>query len=177
MNLLQDTPSHSVHAWIRRHGSTGAPSETPLESVTVDPEAAVGLARAGAALYFRAPEELERLLVPGLCMALGAAFASWYPGDGKPRGEIETFVSPSGHVTGWHTDFQHNFTLQLRGSKKWRFKKGPVEHNIRALTPHYRSRSNFEQQMKLHLLSDPLQSEYCPPSSFFEDAEEVTVHA
>jgi len=149
----------------------------PLESVAVDAEAALVLARAGAALYFRAPEELEDLLVPGLCNALGAAFAGRYPGDGKPRGEIETFIAGRGHVTGWHTDFQHNFTLQLRGSKTWRFKRGPVEHNIRALTPHYRSRSNYEQQMKLHLTSNPSSVDFRPPDSFFEDAEEVTLSA
>merc|ERR1740123_2924561 len=147
MSLLQNTPSQNVHAWIRKPESMGAPKDAHLESI----------------------------FVSGLCVGLGSAFASWYPGDGKPRGEIETFVSGKGHVTGWHTDFQHNFTLQLRGSKKWRFKRGPVEHNVRALTPHYRSRSNFEQQMKLHLLSDPSHQEFRPPDPFFDDAAEVTL--
>lgn len=49
----------------------------------------------------------------GLCHALGSGAAGSYP-DGRPRGEVETFVAPSGHVTGWHTDFQNNFTFQLR---------------------------------------------------------------
>ncbi|CAE7907940.1 jcdD [Symbiodinium necroappetens] len=100
-----------------------------------------------------------------------------YPGDGRPRGEIETFVASEGHVTGWHTDFQHNFTFQLRGAKRWRFKAGPVKNNVRALTPHFQTRSNFEQQMKLHLLSDPTEPVFRPPDDFFADAEEVELHA
>jgi len=177
--LLEETPSERVHAWVRRPQvvATDDGSPAPLESVTVDAEAALGLARAGAALYFRAPEELENLLVPGLCRALGLAFAGRYPGDGRPRGEIETFIAGRGHVTGWHTDFQHNFSIQLRGSKVWRFKCGPVLHNLRALTPHYTSRAAYEQQMKLHLLSDPSSPEFRPPEAFFEDAEEVTLSA
>merc|ERR1719361_1735009 len=155
-SLLEQTPSERVHTWIRaaeagsastdagsRAENSGGDADTtrpPLDSVAVDAEAALGLARAGAALYFRAPEELENLLVPGISAALGTAFAGRYPGDARPRGEIETFVAGRGHVTGWHTDFQHNFTLQLRGSKVWRFKRGPVLHNLRALTPHYQSR-------------------------------------
>lgn len=117
------------------------------------------------------------MLVPGICDGLGSSFAGRYPGDGKPRGEIETFVAGKGHITGWHTDFQHNFTLQLKGSKTWYLKSGPVKNNIRALTPHYQARSNFEQQMKLHLISDPESPDYEPPASFFQDAEKVTLQA
>lgn len=170
--LLQETPSENVHAWVPDR--SGAAS---LESVAVDAQAGLTLARTGAALYFRAPEELETIFVSALCSALGMGAAGFYPGDQRPRGEIETFVAGKGHVTGWHTDFQHNFTVQLRGSKTWRFKRGPVEHNVRALTPHYRTRANFEQQMKVHAFSDPTSMEYRPPDSFFSDAEEVVVAA
>eukprot|EP00913_Durusdinium_trenchii_P020653 g19394.t1 len=123
-DMLQETPSEQVHAWLK------SPTETALQSVPLEPAAALALQRCGqAALYFRAPEALEDLLVPGICTGLRAAFAGIYPGDGRPRGEIETFVAQRGHVTGWHTDFQHNFTFQLRGSKRWRFKQGPVKNN------------------------------------------------
>eukprot|EP00927_Polykrikos_kofoidii_P073135 TRINITY_DN69208_c0_g1_i1.p1 TRINITY_DN69208_c0_g1~~TRINITY_DN69208_c0_g1_i1.p1 ORF type:complete len:643 (-),score=86.12 TRINITY_DN69208_c0_g1_i1:50-1978(-) len=168
--LLEESPSERIHAWLKHSGHV---RERPLDSVPVDADAALGLHRAGASLYFRAPEELERLLVSGFTSALGAGLCGRYPGDGRPRGEIETFVCSSGHVTGWHTDFQHNFTIQLRGTKRWRFKHGPVKHNLRALTPHYRTRSNFEEQMKMHLLSSPSSTDYRPPDTFFEDAEEV----
>lgn len=165
------------------------------------------------------------------------AMLSWHhfsmPGDGRPRGEIETFVAQSGHVTGqrtlhlksfgmeiqtyihlilasplwvsyasrfpwWRLAYrfsaqlhlpveaskhfrssvpvgkcfatkiwkvkaqQHrqglwlwsfrfilasfyidlvflwgSFRVAARGSKRWRFKKGPVKNNVRALTPHF----------------------------------------
>ena len=35
------------------------------------------------------------------------------------------------HLTNWHTDFQENLTLQLRGKKKWRLKQGSVKHPLR----------------------------------------------
>ncbi|CAK9105318.1 unnamed protein product [Durusdinium trenchii] len=171
-DMLQETPSEQVHAWLK------SPTETALQSVPLEPAAALALQRCGqAALYFRAPEALEDLLVPGICTGLRAAFAGIYPGDGRPRGEIETFVAQRGHVTGWHTDFQHNFTFQLRGSKRWRFKQGPVKNNVRALTPHFLTKANFEQQMKLHVTCDPSQPDFKPPESFFADAEVVDVTA
>lgn len=174
--MVSSSPSERVHAWLHSAGSGEGPeSSRCLDSVAVDEAAALGLARAGAALYFRAPDELEELLVPSLATALASSCAARYPGDARPRGEIETFVANKGHVTGWHTDFQHNFTIQLRGSKRWRFKRGPVPHNLRALTPHYKTRTAYEQQMKVHLTSDPSSPEFRPPDEFFEGAEEVTV--
>ncbi|CAL1165220.1 unnamed protein product [Cladocopium goreaui] len=178
--MLEETPSEQVHAWLRSSttGSKDEPSGSALQSVALDAAAALMLAQTRqAALYFRAPEALEDLLVPGICNGLGAAFAGLYPGDSRPRGEIETFVAQSGHVTGWHTDFQHNFTFQLRGSKRWRFKKGPVKNNVRALTPHFQTKANFEQQMKLHVISEPSRPEFKPPDHFFADADVVDVTA
>ncbi|CAE7032958.1 yxbC [Symbiodinium natans] len=176
--MLQESPSDVVHAWLRdgQTASSSSSSARGVRSVGVDAAAALGLRAARAALYFRANEDLENLLVSRICSGLGAGAAGMYPGDGRPRGEIETFVASEGHVTGWHTDFQHNFTFQLRGAKRWRFKAGPVKNNVRALTPHFQTRSNFEQQMKLHLLSDPTQADYRPPDEFFADAEEVELH-
>lgn len=37
-------------------------------------------------------------------------------------GEIETFVARKGNFTDWHTDFQENFTVQLKGKKTWKLK-------------------------------------------------------
>jgi len=176
--LLEETPSEQVHAWLRSPADGTKDEPRALQSMALDAAAALMLAQTRqAALYFRAPEALEDLLVPGICNGLGAAFAGMYPGDGRPRGEIETFVAQSGHVTGWHTDFQHNFTFQLRGSKRWRFKKGPVKNNVRALTPHFQTKANFEEQMKLHVMSDPTRPEFKPPEHFFMDAEAVEVTA
>lgn len=168
--LVANSPSEQVHCWVRSSGS----KKEPLESLKVDEDTALTLYKAGASLYFRAPQNLADLLVSKIATALGMAFTSQGPG-GNLRGEIETFVSRKGHVTEWHTDFQHNFTIQLTGRKVWKFKKGPVDHNLRALSPHFADRSNYEQQMKLHLMSSPSRQEFRPPDSFFSDAEQVEV--
>ncbi|KAL9181801.1 hypothetical protein ACHAXT_012144 [Thalassiosira profunda] len=58
------------------------------------------------------------------------------------------------HTTGWHTDFQENFTIQLSGVKRWTLRRGRVRHPVRATTPHYaREGSVVENQLKLARLS------------------------
>ena len=57
---------------------------------------------------------------------MGHCFAGYFPGTateesaGDTMGEIEIFVSRANNYTDFHTDFQENFTLQLKGEKKWR---------------------------------------------------------
>ena len=61
------------------------------------------------------------------------------------RGEVELFISAAAppatskehgkHTTGWHTDFQENFTIQLSGIKRWTLRRGRVRHPLRATTP------------------------------------------
>jgi hypothetical protein len=40
-------------------------------------------------------------------------------------------------VTDWHFDFQENWTLQLKGKKRWRLRASGVTHPLRGCTPHY----------------------------------------
>ncbi|CAE7657124.1 ABHD11 [Symbiodinium pilosum] len=166
-------------------------AKAALRSVGVDAAAALGLRAANAALYFRASEELEtrelgRLLF-GVYDVAAKVLQQWAPVAQREAlgifwlaGSAAAWVRAQPGCTqaepGWHTDFQHNFTFQLKGAKRWRFKAGPVKNNVRALTPHFQTRSNFEQQMKLHLLSDPTSTDYQPPDEFFADAEEVVLH-
>ena len=59
-----------------------------------------------------------------------------------------------GHVTGWHTDFQENFTIQLSGVKRWTLRRGRVPSPLRATTPHYaREASVIENQLKVARMS------------------------
>jgi ribosomal protein L16 Arg81 hydroxylase len=53
---------------------------------------------------------------------MGMNFGAYFT-DFTTMGEIETFWSRKGNLTDFHTDFQENFTLQIRGSKTWRFKR------------------------------------------------------
>jgi hypothetical protein len=43
--------------------------------------------------------------------------ATGFYDDGMTRGEIEVFVTRKGNITGWHSDFQENFTFHLKGKK------------------------------------------------------------
>jgi hypothetical protein len=56
--------------------------------------------------------------VRAFTLQTGLNFAGVYE-NGDNKGEIETFLSRDGHVTPFHFDFMDNFTLQLRGSKRW----------------------------------------------------------
>lgn len=121
--LLEKSPSEGIMVWCKNVDPAAASSHcVALDSVTVDEKTALKMHEMGAALYFRAPEEVSDAVLTGLCTSLGMNFSSFFS-DGERRSETETFVARKGHVTGWHTDFQNNFTIQLRGSRKWRLRK------------------------------------------------------
>eukprot|EP00941_MAST-03F_sp_MAST-3F-sp1_P001983 g1983.t1 len=155
MYLLQETPSDQIYAWMKEKSNDTTQDGGPLDSVGVDdPRTAETLHRAGASLYFRAPQELSDAIVTPMQRDLGLSFAGNFA-DGDNRGEIETFVSRAGHTTDWHFDFMENFTFQLSGSKRWKFKKGPPSP-LRGCTPHYKEDvSVVEMQAKVHKLRSP----------------------
>ena len=70
-------------------------------------------------------------------------------------GEIEVFVTRAGHTTGWHTDYQENFTVQLRGRKRWLLARSDLDSPLRAFTPHYKGDNDIEEQLKCHRLQVP----------------------
>ncbi len=92
--LASETSSEAIHAWVR--------TAAGIETVKLDDAAsAMVLHRAGASLYFRAPEDFEAAFVPAVSDALGLGRSGYYgPDQREPRGEVETFVSRAGHVTG-----------------------------------------------------------------------------
>ena len=181
--LAATTSSDRIHCWMRPLGDASS-----LDTVKVeDAASAMTLHAAGASLYHRAPQEAERLLVPALCEGIDAAFAAYFDAgqQAEPRGEVEVFVSRRGHVTTWHTDFQTNFTMQLRGTKTWHIKHGTVISPLRGATPHFTITQDVkEQQVKLHRLAD---SEFDvapaghtsgkPGSNMFNDCSRVTLNA
>jgi len=112
------------------------------------------------ASYCRAPPELEQPLVSSMLRDVGIGLGQYDPTGEKlttlGRGEVETFIGTKGHLTGWHTDFQENFTIQLSGKKKWTLKQGTVKHPMRGTTPHYKSSEDvIENQIKAARLSNP----------------------
>jgi len=144
--LLESTISPQVFAWMKDQNNK-------ISSIELSEEAAMRCYNCGASLYFRAPQEISEALVKGIAEGTKMNFAGRYP-NGELRGEVEIFVSRKGHITDWHFDYMHNFTLQLKGIKRWRLStKNAVPNPIRGCTPHYSGIDTLEQQLKIHRLS------------------------
>ena len=134
----------------RRWGLPASRSTTALTSVVAeDARSAAALHGAGHALYCRGPPGLEASLVDAL---LGETSLGLPPRRGAGQlaghGEVEMFCAREGHVTGWHYDFQENFTVQLRGSKRWRVARSTEPHPLRAHSLHFADASVAEDQRK-----------------------------
>ena len=112
----------------------------------------------GASLYFSADVDFRDKYCQNLCHQIGYDFGGYFPGSstaqslGDTTGEIEIFLSRKGNYTDFHIDFQQNFTLQLKGSKKWRLLVEPgMEDPVRGFTPHYENAGVLlENQSKTH---------------------------
>jgi len=146
--LLEESRSEDISVWFPKKDKQ-ASHRGVLESIKLDAESAWRTFSAldYAGLYFQASSEFIERTVGPLSIACGLNFAGFQ--DGEVRGEVECFASKKGHMTPWHTDFQQNFTVQLKGTKTWYFRNGPVESPVRALSPHYTEMSTFEMQAKL----------------------------
>ncbi|KAF4672264.1 hypothetical protein FOL46_009255 [Perkinsus olseni] len=169
--MLQASPSDVIHTWLT---PTGPFSDEPASSIELhDPSAAVAALKAGAQLYFPAPQPLTDLMCTSIAEGLGVPKACGEYADHTKRSEIETFVCRKGHTTDWHTDFQTNFTIQLSGRKKWSLKASSTEcYPIRGRSPHFATSSNHEQQLKSARMQHS-EAQYRPPDEYFADAEEI----
>lgn len=62
-------------------------------------------------------------------------------------------------MTDFHIDFQENFSVQLKGKKKWTFRRSTASMPLRGCSPHFSADGAPEipeQQLKAHRLGDPL---------------------
>jgi hypothetical protein len=140
--LLENTASEHIFVWMKSKSSTtntntisnndgehathikhlntsnegGKLSSFELESSNPGQVTAAKICYdSGASLYFRSPEEMSKTYVNAMTNGVGINFAGMNPSDSTPKGEIEIFLSRTGHVTDWHFDFMENFTFQLKG--------------------------------------------------------------
>lgn len=129
--LLDATLSETISVW-----TVGAGGKISTARVQEAASAAV-LWRAGHSVYCRAPESVERALVAAAVRSLGLGFRTLEEGTkGVVEGEVELFLGRQGHRTPWHLDFQENWTLQLKGRKRWRLLPGVI-NPVRGCSPHY----------------------------------------
>ena len=181
--VVEHTASERVMAWVRTGGTVrtmdGLPPSrgTTARSVDVDdPRSAVALHEAGHALYCRAPPGIEETLVNALLKETSLGLPPVR--DAGPlagRGEVEMFCARKGHVTAWHSDFQENFTVQLRGRKRWRLSQRREAHPLRGETPHFADDSVLWDQAKSRALGETVQSRKRPRAA--PGVEEVTLDA
>ena len=132
IKMLQRTASDGISAWMFVDGA----QKTQLRSFVTDAEAAKICFDAGHSLYFRANADMEGAFLPEVAEQLGFSFAA-NARDGTRLSEVEVFVAHPGHTTQWHYDFQENFTVQLKGRKKWYLGGKPVPHPHRACATHF----------------------------------------
>ena len=192
--LTEASPSEGISAWLRPATGTGkkradggggaggaGKAHSTTKSVKVAPDVATALHEAGASLYFRAPPRTAATLVPMISESVGLIPAALYyeTSQATPRGEVEVFVTRAGHETGWHTDFQQNFTIQLTGSKRWRLVPGACVP-LRARTPHFDTPAAAaeEQRAAASIVQAPDAPFYSlPPPDFLVNGDIVTLRA
>ncbi|GAB5033095.1 Hypothetical protein NocV09_01200490 [Nannochloropsis oceanica] len=154
LGLLESSPSENISVW-----TVTGPAQKINTARVQDAGSAAALYVAGHSVYCRAPEAVESVLVESAIGALGLGCRMSQPGvKSVIEGEVEMFLSHAGHHTPFHFDFQENVTLQLKGRKRWRLKKG-VKNPVRGCTPHYRQVDGVldaagEEQVKVHRLRD-----------------------
>ena len=171
LEMLRNSNSEQINVWMKTGDNT-------LKSLKVGAEDAKVCYEAGHSLYFRANEELEAEMIGPYSEQLGhGGFAAEFR-DHLRRGEIETFATHIGHTTNWHWDFQENFTIQLRGAKRWTFKKGPVPHPHRAAATHFPDTHVLHVQNAFHHYSALAASTICEtPHDDDNDTESVVLQA
>lgn len=167
---------NGISVWMR----TNAPGseKSSMQSIKVGAAEAKTCYDAGHSLYFRGSEMLESSMLNQFATSMGFNFASKFR-DGLRRSEIEVFAAHVGHKTGWHFDFQENFTIQLRGAKKWSIRKASVQAPHRACAMHFEggaeNASVLHTQHQIHRLDEP---SFCGlPENLEEEAETVTLQA
>jgi hypothetical protein len=129
--MMHESASEQIFVWMKPSSSgggaaaastgtgigtgTGGKRDERIASFGVqEPEAAKVCYDAGASLYFGCPAEMVEPWVGTLASDLGFNFGAGGAGGLQAKGEIEVFITRAGHLTGWHTDYQENFTVQLR---------------------------------------------------------------
>lgn len=145
--LVENTssPNGEVSVWLNPVPTkSDATAALPLTSIKMnDAQAIMKLYElAGWSLYFRAPTEANEALTKSLTRQLGRLFCEdGATGDGiaMSKSEVEVFVANRNDaLTARHTDFQDNFTVQLRGKKTWLVSnRRSIRSPLRGVTPHF----------------------------------------
>jgi hypothetical protein len=88
-----------------------------MQYLSAPPDIALNCYAAGHSLYFNPSMEIQKKYIKALCSDLRLDFGLSL--DGGFGGDLEIFAVVGSHDTPWHFDAQENFTIQLKGTKRW----------------------------------------------------------
>ncbi|OQR92285.1 hypothetical protein ACHHYP_03858 [Achlya hypogyna] len=151
------TASRTV-AWLAQ-----APEKKRMQYLEVtSPEMARAIYKAGHSLYFNPAPEVQERYIQALCSDLGMDFTSSL--DGGIGGDIELFAVQGRHSTPWHLDAQQNITIQLTGTKRWSFCKGPVDDPLTNLHLASTNTPSVQDDLLTHTMCQAPWSTLQPPT-------------
>ncbi|OQR89750.1 hypothetical protein THRCLA_09598 [Thraustotheca clavata] len=167
-SLLQDLHQLDVETLILTASRTVAWLATATEKKQMQylevtsPEMARAIYKAGHSLYFNPSPEIQEKYLTALCADLGMDFTSTL--DGGIGGDIELFAVQGRHSTPWHLDAQQNITIQLTGTKRWSFCKGPVDDPMTNLHLASTNTTSVQDDLITHSMCNATTLNLQPPS-------------
>ena len=141
----------------------------------VPPEIALACYRSGHSLYFNPSHDIQKKYIKSLCKDLGMDFGLTMLNDASPGGDIEIFAVQGKHSTPWHFDGQENFTIQLVGTKRWRFCPSQVTDPLTNLHPSSTNITSIEDDIKVHhsYCTAPLDVQNVPGIRHYQQNEQT----
>ncbi|KAL6053955.1 hypothetical protein QOT17_017676 [Balamuthia mandrillaris] len=120
-----------------------------LQYLYVDNENAKKFYQSGCSIYFNPSIETQQKFIIPLARDLGTNFGLEIKGDFG--GDIECFACKGEHVTDWHFDGQENFTVQVRGTKRWTIVPSYINSPVtNCQNPSYHPSKKYREQRKCH---------------------------
>jgi Cupin-like domain len=135
---------------------------------TNNAEIALNCYNAGHSLYFNPSLSIQERYLEALSLDLGLGYSLPLDSESTFPGDIEVFAVSGKHVTPWHFDNQDNFTLQIKGTKRWSIKPGGLEEPLTNLHPKSSNASSLQSDRRLH--------SFCSSSSIEQSTNEAIFH-
>jgi hypothetical protein len=142
---LVDAASRLV-VWMRARKSG------QMQYIDAGPDVAYNAYLSGHTLYFNPDTSTQERYVGALCRDLGCDFGGADKEGGG--GDLEVFAVDNRHSTPWHFDAQDNFSVQLRGTKRWTVASSGLADPLSNLHPRSTNRESVHSDYKVHAYSN-----------------------
>ncbi|GAB5361849.1 hypothetical protein AAMO2058_000748100 [Amorphochlora amoebiformis] len=122
-----------------------------MQYIQATPEVGWSCFNSGHSLYFNPSIKVQEKWMRAICMELGLNFGMLLDTGGSTfGGDLEVFAVQGPHVTPWHFDAQHNFTIQLSGFKSWKVARSGIANPMTNLHPSSTNMGALMENIKLH---------------------------